>query len=139
MIVQEHRSVLTGAGAHRPKTGRGGGFGMPRSVRRRGRVGVSRVLTHLLGVATIVSVTVVAVSIGVRGTTALAAGGSGSDWPVYHGDFTGSGVAGGSSTFNGASPAWTSRGLHGQIYGEPLVVGNEVVVATEADNVYALN
>ena len=77
------------------------------------------------------------VATGIHPAPAFA--GSGSDWPVYHGNFIGSGVASGSTTFHGAKQAWTSRALHGQIFGEPLVEGNEVVVATETDVVYALS
>ena len=60
-------------------------------------------------------------------------------WSVYHGDAAGSGVAAGSTTFHGVTKAWTSRGLSGQIFGEPLVANGEVIVATETDAVYALN
>jgi outer membrane protein assembly factor BamB len=38
-----------------------------------------------------------------------------------------------------ASPRWTSPQLDGQLYGEPLVSGGLVYVATEADTVYALS
>ncbi len=38
----------------------------------------------------------------------------------------------------GSRPAW-SRALAGGIYGQPLVIGNQVIVATEDDVVYALN
>jgi hypothetical protein len=41
--------------------------------------------------------------------------------------------------FNHPTVAWTSPTLNGTIYGEPLVQGNLVVVATENDVVYALN
>jgi len=86
-----------------------------------------------------------ALALGLASTiiaTAIAPGTSfagGADWPVYHGNPLGSGVAAGSSSFHGAKVAWTSRALRGQIFGEPLVEGNEVVVATENDAVYALN
>ena len=38
-----------------------------------------------------------------------------------------------------ASRAWTSPTLNGQLYGEPLVFGDRVYVATENDFVYALS
>ena len=38
-----------------------------------------------------------------------------------------------------ASPAWTSTTFDGALYGEPLVFGGRVFVATENDNVYALS
>ena len=65
--------------------------------------------------------------------------GSASNWPVYHGTFVGSGVAPGTSSYQSAKPLWTSSALDGQIYGEPLVEGDTVIVATENDTVYALN
>ncbi len=37
------------------------------------------------------------------------------------------------------SPAWTSPSLDGALYGEPLVSGGRVFVATENDTVYALS
>ena len=37
------------------------------------------------------------------------------------------------------SPAWTSTSLDGPLYGEPLVSGGRVFVATENDTVYALS
>jgi polyvinyl alcohol dehydrogenase (cytochrome) len=38
-----------------------------------------------------------------------------------------------------AARAWTSPALDGQLYGEPLVSGDRVYVATEDDTVYALS
>ena len=65
------------------------------------------------------------------------AGGNG--WTVYHHDPAGGGVAGGNATVDTAVRAWTSPALDGQLYGEPLVVGGRVYVATENDTVYALS
>jgi outer membrane protein assembly factor BamB len=42
-------------------------------------------------------------------------------------------------TVDTAARAWTSPTLDGQLYGEPLVLGNRVYVATENDVVYALS
>ena len=92
-----------------------------------------------LGLALAVGLASTAVVTGVASVSASANGGPGSDWPVYHGNPLGSGAAAGSSTFHGATKAWTSHALRGQIFGEPLVEGNVVIVATETDNVYALN
>jgi outer membrane protein assembly factor BamB len=66
------------------------------------------------------------------------AGASGPSWGVYHGDLAGSGVAALGSV-NTSRRAWTSPVLSGQLYGEPLVVGGLVFVATERDVVYALS
>jgi polyvinyl alcohol dehydrogenase (cytochrome) len=60
------------------------------------------------------------------------------NWLVYHHDPGGTGVA---ATINLSSThqTWVSPVLDGELYGEPLVAGNTVVVATENDTVYALN
>jgi len=60
-------------------------------------------------------------------------------WTVYHGDPAGSGVAAGIGSVDTAARAWTSPTLDGQLYGEPLVFGDRVYVATENDTVYALS
>ena len=60
-------------------------------------------------------------------------------WTVYHGDAAGAGVAAGVGSVDTASRAWTSPTLGGQLYGEPLVFGDRVYVATEDDTVYALS
>ena len=62
-----------------------------------------------------------------------------SGWTVYHRDPAGSGVAPTVTSIDTASPAWTSHALDGQLYGEPLVEGHRVFVATENDTVYALS
>jgi outer membrane protein assembly factor BamB len=60
-------------------------------------------------------------------------------WTRYHHDPAGSGVAAPIGSVDTAKPAWTSPGLDGQVYGEPLVSGGQVFVATENDTVYALS
>ena len=72
-------------------------------------------------------------------TTTASASASASAWTVYHGDATGSGVANGVASVTTASRAWTSPALDGHLYGEPLVSGSAVYVATENDTVYALS
>ena len=67
-----------------------------------------------------------------------AASGFGSDWPVYHHDGLGSGVDPSGADLSSPQVAWTSPQLDGQLYGEPLVEGGRVIVATENDTVYAL-
>jgi outer membrane protein assembly factor BamB len=75
-------------------------------------------------------------------STSAAAGtlpANGSAWTVYHEDPAGTGVAapiGGVST---TTRAWTSPTLDGKLYGEPLVTGSLVYIATENDTVYALS
>jgi outer membrane protein assembly factor BamB len=101
-----------------------------------GRAG--RAIGRLGFLAALVVVVFIA-GIGTQSATVSTAGASGSDWTVYHGDLLGSGVASGSSVFQGATQSWTSHAVHGELFGEPLVEGDSVVVATEADMVYALN
>jgi PQQ-like domain len=60
-------------------------------------------------------------------------------WTVYHDDPAGSGVAVGVGSVDTAARAWTSPKLDGQLYGEPLVLGDRVYVATQDDTVYALS
>lgn len=70
---------------------------------------------------------------------ALPAGSATSSWTVYHADAAGTGVATGIRSVNTAQPHWTSPALNGELYGEPLVAGNDVYVATETNYVYALS
>jgi outer membrane protein assembly factor BamB len=60
-------------------------------------------------------------------------------WTVYHDDPAGSGLAVGVGSVDTTARAWTSPTLNGQLYGEPLVLGDRVYVATENDTVYALS
>ncbi|HEY7948447.1 MAG TPA: PQQ-binding-like beta-propeller repeat protein, partial [Acidimicrobiales bacterium] len=62
----------------------------------------------------------------------------GTSWPVYHHDGLGSGADPTNTNLSPAAPAWTSVALDGQIFGEPLVQGGRVVVATENNTVYEL-
>jgi len=68
-----------------------------------------------------------------------SAGGGASSWTVYHNDPLGAGVAAPVAAVDTMTRAWTSPGLDGQIYGEPLVFADRVYVATENDTVYALS
>src|ERR1700722_18121123 len=88
---------------------------------------------------TLAGTTALATSIlGVAENAATAAP-SATSWTVYHGDAAGSGVSTAFKSVDTAKPAWTSPVLNGQIYGEPLVLSNDVYVATESDTVYALS
>jgi outer membrane protein assembly factor BamB len=79
-------------------------------------------------------------AIGAAGAAVPAAVSDGSSaWTVYHQDAAGSGVAPTVTSVDTSSPAWTSSTLDGQLYGEPLVSGARVYVATENDTVYALS
>jgi polyvinyl alcohol dehydrogenase (cytochrome) len=61
-----------------------------------------------------------------------------SSWTVYHHWSTGTGVGPAARAVNTSRRAWTSPRLDGQLYGEPLVFGKYVYVATENNTVYAL-
>lgn len=68
------------------------------------------------------------------GATASA---SGADWPQYDGNPARTGVAAGAPAAGALAAAWVAH-LDGAVYGQPLVVGREVIAATENDSVYAL-
>src|ERR1019366_6496146 len=61
------------------------------------------------------------------------------NWSVYHGSVGGSGVDLSGTSFASAHQSWVSPTLSGKLYGEPLVYGNQVLVATEADTVVSLS
>lgn len=62
-----------------------------------------------------------------------------SNWTVYHGQPTGTGIATSPTPLSPLRGAWSSRVLDGDLYGEPLVLHNRIIVATENDTVYALS
>jgi outer membrane protein assembly factor BamB len=59
------------------------------------------------------------------------------DWPTYHRTNSRHGHTS-PVVSTPLRPSW-SRQLHGAVYGEPLVVGSTLIVATEEDWVYGLN
>ena len=61
------------------------------------------------------------------------------DWPTYHHDAARSGVASDQEAPGAVSRGWVSAALDGVLYAQPLVVGGRVLVATEANSVYALD
>jgi outer membrane protein assembly factor BamB len=76
---------------------------------------------------------------GPAAATAAAQPSGPDSWTVYHGDPAGSGVAKSVPGVDTSARAWTSPALDGQLYGEPLVSGGRVFVATENNTVYALS
>ena len=60
-------------------------------------------------------------------------------WWGYHGGASGTGATFAITSFRTNSARWTSHVLDGQLYGEPLVVQGEIIVATQNDSVYALS
>jgi len=75
-----------------------------------------------------------AVVLAVGGCTEVPA-----NWTTYRGDAQRSGVDPSSWGSVPLTPTWTSPVLAGQVYGEPLAYQGTVIVATESDDVYALN
>jgi outer membrane protein assembly factor BamB len=71
--------------------------------------------------------------------TAAASPAGPASWTVYHGSPEGTGDVTGVGSVDTSARAWTSPTLDGEIYGEPLVFGGRVYIATENDTVYALS
>ena len=65
--------------------------------------------------------------------------GSAGDWSAYYHDAARSGVSSDQLPLGKVRQAWASAQLDGALYAQPLVVGDRVVVATEANSVYALD
>lgn len=71
-------------------------------------------------------------------TPGVAARAGSQDWLTYHHDNSRSGLDATGPALGHPHRAWTSARLHGQIYAEPLIAGDRVIVATEENWVYAL-
>src|SRR6266581_1145795 len=61
------------------------------------------------------------------------------DWPTFHHSADRAGVAAAGSSFSDVQPGWTTAGLDGAVFAEPLYVGGRVLVATENNTVYAVD
>jgi polyvinyl alcohol dehydrogenase (cytochrome) len=59
------------------------------------------------------------------------------DWPTYHHDNARTGVADQLAALGTLRAAWQTK-LDGAVYGQPLVIGDRVIAATEHNTVYAL-
>jgi outer membrane protein assembly factor BamB len=59
------------------------------------------------------------------------------DWPTYHRTNDRAGAVADLPAVHRLSPAWTSR-LDAEVYGQPLVVGDLVLAATENNTVYGI-
>lgn len=62
---------------------------------------------------------------------------SGADWPTYHRSNDRAGAVSGFPTAHSLRPGWKTP-LDGAAYGQPIVVGTTVIVATENNTVYGL-
>jgi len=67
-----------------------------------------------------------------------AAAGQDADWPTYDRTADRGGVSVSSPAPGTVRSSWTAS-VDGAVYAQPLVVGSEVIVATENDTVYALD
>jgi outer membrane protein assembly factor BamB len=77
-------------------------------------------------------------SAGTTGSPGTNAGSTGANWPEYDGNPARTGVAVGGPAAGPLTTAWSTH-LDGAVYGQPLVVGSEVIAATENDSIYAIN
>ncbi len=76
----------------------------------------------------------------VAGTDAAAAALSAeTDWLTYHHAADRRGVAGDQAPIGDVRKAWTSPVLDGKVYAQPLIAGDQVVVATEGNSLYAVD
>ncbi len=65
---------------------------------------------------------------------------SGASWLTYGGSFSRTSLDHTDPTFaHEPAAAWTSPALDGSVYGEPLIYGSQVFVASESDTVYGLS
>ncbi|MEO8899564.1 MAG: FG-GAP-like repeat-containing protein [Candidatus Dormibacter sp.] len=61
------------------------------------------------------------------------------DWPTFHGDNTRQGNDSSDPGLASPNPRWTSAQFDGKVYGQPVVLGGQVIVATENNTVYSLS
>ena len=72
-------------------------------------------------------------------TSAASGAESGAQWTTYYRDAARSGLAPDGPLSPAVRQLWTSPTLDGDVYAQPLLVGDRVVTATENDSVYSLN
>jgi outer membrane protein assembly factor BamB len=79
---------------------------------------------------------------GSNSTASVAAGSAArypaAAWPQFDQNATRTGLGPGLRAAGALTTAWTAQ-LDGAVYGQPLVVGGDVIAATENDTVYALS
>jgi PQQ-like domain len=87
---------------------------------------------------TVVTGPVTGASFPSQGATGTPATGSEANWPTYDRTAGRSGVSVSSPAPGAVRQSWTAN-VDGAVYAQPLIVGSEVIIATENDSVYALN
>ena len=104
--------------------------------------GVAAVLVAAVGctssATTAPPVTVSATAASPPATPSSAGSSPDADWPAYDRTAERSGVSVSSPAPGVVRQSWTAS-VDGAVYAQPLVVGSEVIVATENDSVYALS
>jgi PQQ-like domain len=88
--------------------------------------------------ATVSPATVSPATVSPATVSPSAASSAAADWPTYDRTAERSGVSVSSPAPVAVRPSWTAS-VDGAVYAQPLVVGSEVIVATENDSVYALS
>ncbi len=91
----------------------------------------------LAGLLCFVTVSTACMSTGAAGSLAPMAKNPAAAWPEFNANAGRTGVTA-SLPKAGLRLRWTAR-LDGAVYGQPLVVGDDVIAATENDSVYALS
>ena len=81
------------------------------------------------------SVVLLLLIVWLLGSTSVAQ----ADWTTYHADISRTGADASSGTPQPFSPAWTSPSLGGVMWSQPLIYQGIVIVATENNDIYALN
>lgn len=71
-------------------------------------------------------------------TAPVPPSGQDADWPTYDRTADRNGVSVSSPAAGSVRSSWTAS-VDGPVYAQPLIVGSEVIIATENDTVYALN
>ncbi len=106
--------------------------------------GAARGATRRGGRQALAAALVVAAGCGVLASGAGAApgprsSGFGSNWTVYHGNDLSTGLDPAGTVLSPLRSAWRSPALDGSLFGEPLVYGGRVVIATTNDTIYELS
>jgi outer membrane protein assembly factor BamB len=87
---------------------------------------------------TVSPTTVSPTTVSPSAASSAAASSAAADWPAYDRTAERSGVSVSSPALVAVRHSWTAS-VDGAVYAQPLVVGSEVIVATENDSVYALS
>jgi outer membrane protein assembly factor BamB len=90
------------------------------------------------GALVLVGSTSAGASAAPHGVNATAVASTAADWATYDRTAGRSGVSTTTPAPGNVRKSWTAK-VDGAVYTQPLIVGSEVIIATENDSVYALN